>query len=1694
MERKQGIRKAVCAAMAALFLSMSFALCVSVETEALEFVDITSLNTPWTSTFRPLDSAWDSTGTQCVVVGNDTSGIQPSAWHYNEPSNTWTPIMEGSDASIPAVHLVENDATGSMYASIQAAIDAATAGDELHVWSGTYSENILIDKQLTVLGNGSASTVIDGNNAGIPIRIIADGVTINGFTVTGGADHTGILLYEADNCRIENNTVEGNGDGICVSGSSNNIIKKNDIRNNAGTGVRTQSSPAAKTLIGLTESGGSSGSGAMFQMSTDGMNYSVMHNFKLNYLDGKSPENTKFIQDSIDPSVLYSVTGSGGVYDRGTIFKTTTSGTPHVVLHNFTIAEGYPPSGALTIVGSVLYGATQYGGMYDYGTIFRMDKDGSDFEIMYNFNNAEGAYPRGGLLYYDNALYGMASNGGVTGHGVIFKIQTDGSMYTRIHNFDGTAANGRYPYGSLINIGTTMYGMTNQGGTFGYGTIFRINTDGTAFTLMHSFNSTTTNGRYPYGDLMLYGTNFYGMTPEGGTFGYGTIFRIGTGGTGFTLLHSFNSTITNGRNPYNSLVTDGINLYGLTLSGGLWDQGTAFRIALGGTGFTILVNFETALGYNPRSSLLRISSTLYGLTSYGNGFDGSTFRVNTDGSGFSVLHIFNPTPTDGTYPTGGAVQSGTSIYGMTSNGFSTTNSGGIYSMNIDGTGYAALHAFAGPPEGAYPWGLNTPIIDGTAMYGMTQSGGASGTGTIFSMNTDGTGFTTLHSFDYATDGAYPSGALIQDGATLYGMTTEGGLGGEGTIFCIGTDGLGFSVIHEFTGAIDDGSYPYSNLTQDGFTLYGVTYFGGAIGSGTVFRINKDGSDFTLLHSFLGGGTDGLSPYATPTLVGTTLYGATRRGGTNNYGTIYRINTDGSDFALCHSFTYSEGISPRSHLVRDGQMLYSMTTDGGMYGYGSVIKFNIATLVLTPLHHFQEEPDANYPYLNQVALISHTSLTSGNNLIYHNNFIDNAVQASNDDPFAQLWDSGLPDGGNYWNDHIGADADLDGMIDTPRTIDGIAGVSDWFPWNRIDGWSMPYTTFRNVIWDNVNDRFWLCGDVSSAAESELYYITAADPTVMIPIPTGTPQSFTAMASDTLGNILIGGNNLQYIYYYVPSTQMGYPVSESGTGKMYGWNITGMTYNPNDSRFYIVGNMMGEDKAVAFATAAGPLTGSPSYCYIDISSLLNSPGIGTLRSIEWNPDRDYALAVGDGVYRLDEWWGTGNPLSWSVIQEPQAGIVYNDISWDSDGYVEAGIVGREGFSGKYWRYYHTNPTLLEGYTSTLPFSNYWTCAMKPPSSPKWLIIPAYGEISRINLEEKDESGTITFASEYPQIFSVEISKQSDVTHPDLMDTQVDADSTYTFFIESNYTVGGFDHWNDLAISLSAWYDGNAVGMASSPGSWASDVYRTKQFNVTYDPATNTAALVYPSPVAPAGEEFSVDSSWEDPAGHGADGFTHYLYINVTFGPQTWAATGPSTPSGGSWSKNLALNDLNTWDLQVHMYDTLSTGNYNLTYMEFGIKEFAEIASSGSPSGTAPPGTTNFHLSTPCTIYYATNTEHYVTVSISNLYFGGDPLETKFIPATKLQTENLHPLATPVTSDISSQTYFAAAGTPLYVWGLSTLVPEGPPEHGTQMAGPDNTDYTGALTPPFVQTTIDWWIDVPVSITSGIYIGTITITIMN
>ncbi len=237
------------------------------------------------------------------------------------------------------------------------------------------------------------------------------------------------------------------------------------------------------------------------------------------------------------------------------------------------------------------------------------------------------------------------------------------------------------------------------------------------------------------------------------------------------------------------------------------------------------------------------------------------------------------------------------------------------------------------------------IMDGAGnLYGTTAGGGTDGYGTVFKINAAGTESVVYSFKGGTTDGDSPFGQLIMDSAgNLYGTTSVGGTNGDGTVFEISAAGTE-SVLHSFVGGTTDGQQPIAGLIMDSAgNLYGTTSFGGENDDGTVFKISARGTE-SILYSFKGGTTDGKVPDSGVIMDSAgNLYGTTSMGGANGDGTVFEIGAAGTESILHFFDGYpTDGQLPWAGLIMDSAgNLYGTTTEGGDNDDGTVFKVDAA---------------------------------------------------------------------------------------------------------------------------------------------------------------------------------------------------------------------------------------------------------------------------------------------------------------------------------------------------------------------------------------------------------------------------------------------------------------------------------------------------------------------------------------------------------------------------------------------------------------------------------------------------------------------------------------------------------------------------------------------------------------------------------
>jgi len=418
-------------------------------------------------------------------------------------------------------------------------------------------------------------------------------------------------------------------------------------------------------------------------------------------------------------------------------------------------------------------------------------------------------------------------------------------------SFDG--ANGSSPLGYLVlSTDGNFYGTTFSGGANGYGTVFKINPQGTLTTLYSFCNHTNcTDGANPNAGLVqATDGRLYGSTQWGGVNNDGTIFRITLAGK-LTSLHSFDGSDGTAANGGLVQGTDG-NFYGTTVTGGVNDTGTVFKITPQGT-LTTLYSFCSEAGctdgaYPNEGVMQGIDGSFYGSTWWGGYYGyGTVFKITTPGL-LSTLHSFSGS--DGEQPDGLAQATNGDFYGTTVTG--GYNYGTVFRITPEGT-LTTLYQFcskANCSDGAYPYAILLQGTDGN-LYGTTTGGGAycpynTTCGTIFKITLAGK-LTTVHSFcpkSNCSEGSTSNGLLQATNGNFYAAAQRGGAYSDGAIFRLSM-GLGPFVtfiqnsgkVGQLAEILGQGLTGTSGVTFNGtaanFTVYSDNYLTATIPQGAT---------------------------------------------------------------------------------------------------------------------------------------------------------------------------------------------------------------------------------------------------------------------------------------------------------------------------------------------------------------------------------------------------------------------------------------------------------------------------------------------------------------------------------------------------------------------------------------------------------------------------------------------------------------------------------------------------------------------------------------------------------------------------------------------------------------------------------------------------------------------------------------------
>jgi len=401
-----------------------------------------------------------------------------------------------------------------------------------------------------------------------------------------------------------------------------------------------------------------------------------------------------------------------------------------------------------------------------------------------------------------------------------------------------------------------LWGMTQSGGANSRGAIFKINGDGTGFSLQYSFINTGSSGQ-PKGNLFQANDGkFYGMNQLSGSAGKGQLFRFNPSTNVYSPLIDFVGP--NGASPTASVMqaTNG-KLYGMAPlggTGGFYQWGDIFSFSIPDSQFVDLYNFSctsTVDGGEPFGNLIQATNgKLYGMTSFG-GINSSGVIFSFDIPTSTCTKVFDLNSALGEEPLGSLIQANNGkLYGMTSRG-GANNFGVIFSFDFSSGSYTKLLDFNNA-NGKSPHGSLIQATNGK-LYGMTQRGGSDSVGVIFTFDISSNTYAKLYDFD-TTNGKWPNGSLMQaSNGKLYGMTGYGGSNNYGVVFSFDPTTNNFTNLFSCnypTGAIPNGDLteynPTVGINEISNSTIDLNVFPNPFSSETILKVNKNLKDATLI--------------------------------------------------------------------------------------------------------------------------------------------------------------------------------------------------------------------------------------------------------------------------------------------------------------------------------------------------------------------------------------------------------------------------------------------------------------------------------------------------------------------------------------------------------------------------------------------------------------------------------------------------------------------------------------------------------------------------------------------------------------------------------------------------------------------------------------------------------------------------------
>lgn len=621
-------------------------------------------------------------------------------------------------------------------------------------------------------------------------------------------------------------------DNGLVTGNTNlltGVYKKFDIKAATNANFITES-PDGK-IYGICLKGGTNSRGLFFSVNPNGSNFTVLFNVPASKTisdltnlvvgsDGKIY--TEFSK------TLYSIDPNGGGTEVAILsdLNSTINSEGYLAIDNNDWIYGFGVSSSNNFV------------------FYKVKKEGTNYQVLHQVNFSTEGFPTSALCITPTGRLFGQSLGGTNGGGVFFSFRNDGSDYKIEHSFYASTSADYSAYGSYIaklpplNVGNKIYLATSSGGPYFNGSLLAFDTSTSA--LSNTYNVFEERYQFITNPIIVNG-KLYALNRSG-------LCEIDPNAN---ILNRFiQMTAVDNQQTAFIYHTSSKKFYTI-VKGGMYKNNYLLQTEPNGSNSIPVFNFGDELtGYNPGGLIKGKDGKIYGILQNGGSAGGGfIFKMNIDGSNYQTIYEFKDD--NGQMPTGKLLYASDGrLYGVcTRSGYTGLNNNNlIFGINTDGSNYSVLKIFDILTDGAIIPEL-TENTAGGVLFGTTGVGGYPFAPKIFRINLIGTGYTVLRSFSNL--GLEGTGdcrqALVYYNGFLYGSKFTGSAG-HGLVFRIREDGTGYKVIRDFSAT--DGTAIINGLTlATNNKFYGTTFVGGTNGFGTIFSVNPYDSTFKVIYNF-----------------------------------------------------------------------------------------------------------------------------------------------------------------------------------------------------------------------------------------------------------------------------------------------------------------------------------------------------------------------------------------------------------------------------------------------------------------------------------------------------------------------------------------------------------------------------------------------------------------------------------------------------------------------------------------------------------------------------------------------------------------------------------------------------------------------------------------------------------------------------